>query len=363
MVIHRDLRGDRRFVAVRSGSRVVGFGPRRGFVERQYIVRPGRVYVQRTYIVGGRSYAYAYRSFHYRGVVFYRYAPAYYYRPAFYGWAFHPWGLHVSFHWGWYSDPWYPYYGYYFRPYPYYAGPSLWLTDYLLAENLRLAYEARANAEAAAAYPPQDVPPSQQNAEVTLSPEVKQLIADEVQRQLAAERAAAEQPQPSAAVQQTQPPQQGENVDMGEEVPPALDPNQIVFIVSSNLDLQGDSGECSLTPGDVLMRVGNTPDENNRVAVKVASSKKGDCAVNTNSAVEVSDLQEMHNQFRERMDSGLKSLAENQGKNGLPAAPDTGTVSGEVPPVQPDNDAASELQNEQKQADQAEQEVQRAPGQ
>jgi hypothetical protein len=358
VVIHHDLHGDRRFVAVHGGTRVVGYGPRRGFVERRYYTRPGRVYVQRTYVIGGRPYVYAYRSYRYRGIFFYRYAPAYYYRPAFYGWVYNPWPARVSFHWGWFGDPWYPYYGYYFRPYPYYASPSLWLTDYLLAENLRLAYEARANADAAAAasYSAQYPPP--QSAEVALSPEVKQLVADEVQRQLEVERAAAEQPAP--AVQQKAAPQ-NENAQVEDEVPPALDPNQIVFIVSSNLDLESDSGECSVTPGDVLMRVGNAPDENNRVAVKVASSKKGDCPVNTNSAVAVTDLQEMHNHFREKLDSGLKSLAENQGKNGLPSAPDTGTVAGEVPPAQPDTDAAKELEDEQNQADKTEREVQKAP--
>ena len=347
-------------MAVHSGRRIVGYGPGRGYVERRYYTRPGRVYVQRTYIIGGRPYAFAYRSYRYRGIVFYRYAPAYYYRPVFYGWAYNPWPVRVSFHWGWFGDPWYPYYGYYFRPYPYYASPSLWLTDYLLAENLRLAYEARANADAAAAasYSSQYAPPPQ-SGEVALSPEVKQLVADEVQRQLAAERdAAAAQPAP-VGEQQSAPP--GEDIEASDEVPPALDPNQIVFIVSSNLDLESDSGECSVTPGDVLMRVGNTPDENNRIAVKVASSKKGDCPVNTNSAVEVADLQEMHNHFREKLDSGLKSLADNQGKNGLPSAPDTGTVAGEVPPAQPDTNASSDLQNEQTQADKTEREVQKRP--
>jgi type IV secretory pathway VirB10-like protein len=78
--------------------------------------------------------------------------------------------------------------------------------------------------------------------------------------------------------------------------------------------------------------------------------------------VEVTALQEMHNQFREKMDAGLKSLAENQGKNGLPKAPDTSTVGGEAPPPQADNDAATELQDQQKDAEQAEQETQETAG-
>ena len=198
--IHRDFHGERHFVAVHDGGRVVGYGRGRGFIERRYVVRGPRVYVQRTYIFGGRSYAVAYRSYRYRGFVYYHYAPAYYYHPVFYGWAYHPWGRPVYYRWGWYNDPWYPAYGYYFRPYPVYPSAALWLTDFLLAENLRLAYEARANARAAAeeqyAAPEQfSSPQPAPDGQAALSPEVKQLIADEVQRQLEEERAAASQPQ------------------------------------------------------------------------------------------------------------------------------------------------------------------------
>ncbi len=112
----------------------------------------------------------------------------------------------------------------------------------------------------------------------------------------------------------------GRKLNSLEEVPAALDPKQKIFIVGSNLDLVSDAGECAVTPGDVLLRTGSAPDENNKVSVSVVSSKKGDCPVDTTSDVEVTELQEMHNQFREKMDTGLKSLAENSGKNGLPGA-------------------------------------------
>jgi hypothetical protein len=59
----------------------------------------------------------------------------------------------------------------------------------------------------------------------------------------------------------------------------------------------------------------------------------------------------------------LKTLADNQGKNGLPKAPDTGTTAGEVPPPAADAGADADLQNVQKNADQEEQEVQKGPGQ
>lgn len=353
--IHRDFHGDRRFVATHNGRRVVGYGRGRGFTERAYLRRGGRVYVQRTYIYGGRRYAYAYRSYYYHGIGYYGYAPAFYYHPVFYGWAFNPWVSPVYYRWGWYGDPWYRGYGYYFTPYPVYPSASLWLTDYLLAENLRLAYEARANAEAAASEQAYDAPP-QGGGQVALSPEVKQMIANEVQRQLAEERAAAAQPAPG-------PQAQGGSSQPLEEAPAALDPNQRVFIVASNVDLVGEAGECAVTAGDVLLRTGTAPDANNRIAVSVVSSKQGDCPSNTNSDVEVTELQEMHNQFREKLDSGLKTLADNQGKNGLPKAPDTGTTAGEVPPPTADSDADAELQNQQKNADQEEHEIQKAgPG-
>jgi hypothetical protein len=50
-------------------------------------------------------------------------------------------------------------------------------------------------------------------------------------------------------------------------------------------------------------------------------------------------------------------LAENNGKNGLPAAPDTKTTTGEVPPPAPDSNVKDDLAQTQKDADQAEAEA------
>ena len=46
------------------------------------------------------------------------------------------------------------------------------------------------------------------------------------------------------------------------------------------------------------------------------------------------------------MDAGFKELADKQGKNGLPAAPDTKTQPGEVPAPQPDTSVSSDLQQQ-----------------
>ncbi len=333
--ITRTAGGQRTVVTSHNGRTVVGTGAGRGYVERPYFNRGGRAYYQRTYMFGGRRYAYAYGRYSYHGFFYYRFAPAFYFRPAFYGWAFNPWFAPVYYHWGWFGAPWYAPYGYYFAPAPYYPIASLWLTDYLLAQNLQAAYEARAANAAAGNVPPQ----TSQNPAVT--PEIKQAIADEVKRQLDAERAAAAG-QPVAPT--------------AEQIPAALDPAARVFVVSSAIDVTAGGQACSLTAGDIITRIDDAPDANQNVSALVTSSKKSDCRSGQKVTVAVQDLQEMHNQFRQQIDSGLKTLADNQGKNGLPAAPDTRTSAGEVPAPAPD-DVQTELQKQQADANQTETDV------
>ncbi len=86
----------------------------------------------------------------------------------------------------------------------------------------------------------------------------------------------------------------------------------------------------------------------------VSASKKGECGAGQQVAVTVDQLEEMHNHFEEQLNNGLKTLAEKQGTGGLPKAPDTGTVSSDIPTPPPDQDASKELSDQQKQADQTE---------
>jgi len=352
MTINHGLHGGRTIVAERNGRTIVSTG-RGGYVQRPYLNRGGRAYYQRTYVVGGRSYARVYRGYDYHGVRYYGYVPGYYYHPRFYGWAYNPWVRPVYFGpaaWGWVGTPWFGFYGGFFTPYPVYASASLWLTDYLIAANLQAAYQARLDAAAAAGggeapapaenYAPPSGGPAA-SSQTPLSPEVKQAIADEVQQQLAAAQAAAANPQAAPT---------------SDQVPDALNPAERVFVVSSNLDVAvpASGQECSLTAGDVVMRLADTPDNNQNVTASIQSSKKGDCATGQTVAIGVQDLQEMHNQFREQLDSGLKTLADKGGTGGLPKAPDTATTNGEVPPPTPDSGAADQLQAQQQQANQTE---------
>jgi hypothetical protein len=337
--IYRGAHGNYRAVREFPGGRRVEFAGRNyGHMERNYV----RGYRMRTYYEHGVYRAVVYRPYAWGGRSYFVYAPYYFYRPAYYGWAYGPWGVPVAYTWGWYGDPWYPYYGYYFAPSPFYPGANLWLTDYILAENLRMAYDAQQSGEGdrLSAGPAPDA-----NANKQLSPEVKQMIAEEVKQQLAAEKAAAartgSQPAPAS-----------------NDPPPALDPGHTVFVVASTLDVATPTGDCELTPGDVINRIDDTPDSDGMVLVRVASSKQGDCTQGSKPAVKVADLQDMSNRFREQLDSGLQQLAANSGKNGLPTAPDTTTSAApDVPTPEPDKDVYAQLQGLQKEADQAEQDV------
>ena len=229
----------------------------------------------------------------------------------------------------------------------------MWLTDYLIAAALQAAYQAQAEANAAAvATAANPVPSAGAAAEASyqtpLTPEIKQAIADEVQRQLAAEKASA------AAPQQAAPP------PTADQVPDALNPAERVFVVASSLDVTvpASGQECSLTAGDVVMRLSDAPDANQNVTASVHSTKREDCPTGQAVAIGVQDLQEMHNSFLEQLDSGLNALANHQGKGGLPPAPDTGNLQGEVPPPVPDPNAGNMLRDQQKQALQLEAEVQ-----
>jgi len=349
LVINHGARGGRIVEAhLNGGGRVVVVGAHRGFVERPY-ERGGRPYMTRTYVYGGRPYAVVYRGSFYNGVAYYGYVPPVYYAPAFYGWAFNPWPAPVAWRWGWDADPWYGYSRYYFTPYPAYPYPALWLTDFLLAENLRAAYDvqASANAQAEAGAPPVYVSNANANT-AALTPETKQAIADEVKAQLAAEQAAANSPQAAAA-------------PTNDQVPEALDPKVRTFIVSNALSQQtADGTTCSLSSGDVLTRIANTPDANQNVQVLVTSSQNNDCQPGTQLNMPLQDLQDMHNDFRQKIDAGLQTLADNQGKNGMASGPPPDPKPVEDGQAQPDTDVAVQLDQQQNAADKVEAEVQQS---
>jgi hypothetical protein len=364
MQIQHGMHGGRTVVSNHNGARVVTTGRHGGYVQRNYVSRNGHTYVSRTYVVNNVSYTSVYRSYGYGGYCcYYGYAPAYYYNPGYYGWAYNPWPAPAPYAWGWGGAPWYGYYGAYFTPYPVYPSAAFWLTDYLVAASLRAAYEAQADPNAYLEPLGPDLPlvasmgpiPAAENTNVALSPEVKNLLAEEIKAQLAADEAEAKAKKSGGAAT-------GGDKASNDGPPPALDPKRRTFVVNDEISLVVDGDECSLTAGDVISRVSDKPDDDKNVDVKVLASKKTDCAVGKQGAVAVEDLQEMHNHFREQLTGGMDELSKKQGKGGLPKAPDTGKVDGEVPAPPADSSAAKALKDQQAAADQTEADVKQEAG-
>lgn len=355
MSINYGGHGERTIVTERPDhSLLVSTGPHSGYLERAFTVN-NRPYLERMYVVNHTVYTSVYRRYDYGGVVFDVYVPTRYFHPSFYVWALRPWPMPAYYGWGWSGQPWYGYYGYYFGPSSMYPNSSLWLTDNLLSQDLQLAYQLaqQFNTDSSTAgssdgadeapdpTPAEPLTPQGNQFATTLTPEAKQAIAGEVERQVVAE-------QRQATANPQRPLTDG-------AAPPALTPTQRVFVVSSNLQEQTPEGSaCVLTPGDVIARLGDTPDSDHNVAVVVLSSKYRDCAGGSQIAVAVQDLQDMHNRFAEQIDSGLKTLAEARGKGGLPLAPNTTTSYGEIRPPMPDADVEGLLHAQLEEADRTE---------
>ena len=325
-----------------GGGRLVSTAPNRGFIEYP-MTRGGQAYIKRTYVANGRISLAVYRAYYYHSVPFYHYVPAFYFSPRFYMWAFYPWGPPITFSWGWFGAPWFGFYGPYFAPFPAYPNASLWLTDYLLAANLAAAYQDRAGAEPEASSTAEAY--AGDNNDTSLTPEVKFAIAAEVRQQLAAEQAMATDPTQAETAQ--------------DALPPGLDPTIRVFVVSSGLsEGTADSGECGLTPGDVIARLADGPDVNQGILVIVLSSKQGDCAAGSQLRVSAQDLQEMHNDFCRQIDSGLGALAQEQGQGGLPASPNADPrLAPNRQAGAPDANAPTLLQQQWEAADRAEADI------
>ncbi len=258
----------------------------------------------------------------------------------------------------WGGSPWYGYYGAYFQPYPVYAAPSLWLTDYLIAASLQSAYEAGQASEGGMASVDElgklaygggyEAAADTVSVGAKLTPELKQQIADEVKAEIAAEKAASATSTSSA---NSAAPATG-----ADEKPSALDPGYKIFVVSSDLDVSTDDGQdCSLSIGDVIERVDADAGADNGVHVIVRAGKSTDCKVGSQPQVDLNDLQELHNHFREQVDAGLEELAKKAARTAYPRL--RTRAKPEDPAPAPDPTAAAALQQQQKDADQAEAEA------
>jgi hypothetical protein len=348
MDVHHNLGGGRRVsVERRDGSRVYAEHGRPGYVERGYHYH-GHDFARRSYFYHGHEYNRFYRGYGYRGLMLNVYAPGFYFAPGFYGWAYNPWAAPITFGWGWGGNPWFGFYGGYFQPYPVYPSAAFWLTDYIISQDLQAAYAAHTEAQEEAGAPPAA------GGQPVLTPEVKQMIADEVKAQLALENQEAAQNA------------QSQDVDPGSSGIARLlsDGRPHVFVAGGNLDVTDASGqECVVSDGDTLqMREAPAADATSANLVVLSSKGNPECQISLTVQVQLTDLQEMQNHMRETIDQGLKDLQDKQGSGGLPAAP----PSASAPPVQsqyaeaappPEPNVSSDIQAQDQQAAQAEKDV------
>ena len=299
MIVQRGLRDERRVEVIQTGGvRVVTVG-QSGYVERP--IRQG--YVARTYVVAGQSEVRVYRTSVYQNVEIRSYVAPVVYRPVFYGWAVQPWREPVPYVWA--PAPSTVAYATYYVPEPAYPTASHWIVDFMIAANLRNAYEAQAANNAGAFH-------QSPTGGSTVTRDIKAQLAGEVQQQIESEQAAASRPAG-----------QGGATPAGDSLPAALVPGRRLFIVNANLDVTSniDGQICTLTPGDIIQRTSDIVADDGKVAVTVLSSKSPNCSASFQTAVDLGTLQDMHNQFVAQISTGLGALATSSGKDGIPVAP------------------------------------------
>jgi hypothetical protein len=359
------------FRAVRYGrglNGVVEHPMKPGYSSRTYVqggrVLYARVYCQHTYQRFGQAFAY-------QSLV-----PAIGFSTAYYAWAARPWSTPVNYHWQWDREPWHRSYGNDFTPYSNYNSLDEWLTDYVVSQNLRNAYDswqaenAPATQEPAKQFPPaqtaegprpywesQDdrrpyweeepaekaVPKSPKAPKSTQSPgsraaaaaadsppvlsgQVKAELNAQIKRQLAERQA-------PATASQTQ------------DLPDSLKPGHTLFRVNTPLDVPSKvSGQlCSLRANDYIERTGDL-DQNGMVPVKVKVGGATDCAVGLATQVAFNDLESMESEQQQALTDALVAASKNMGSgHALPQAPSTTPVLLAAGQTQPTPDATRTL--------------------
>lgn len=341
--IHVGPSGVRRVETVdKNQVKTVSFGANRGYRERPLANRPG--YMQRTYYLGGRSYARVYRYGRFGYPV---YVPVYYYPHAYYVWIGNPWAGPVYYTWG--AGPWFGFYGGYFAPAPYYAGPGAWMADYMISQNLQAAYAMQTDAAQGGA-PAADgaAPAADAGAPAPIPADVRADYTQEVQQQVQSDETQAAD---TAAAPSSDEP-------LG-----ALNPKFTLFSAFSDAKADANGQQCDLTRGDFVRRLETVQDSNNTVGVTVVSAAQNGpthCQVGSTVRVDVGVLQDWFNSFVENSEAALEAAANNGGKNGFPPAPDASHVANPAGQATPDDShaVAQSIQDQQTNATQVQTQVQ-----
>jgi len=110
-------------------------------------------------------------------------------------------------------------------------------------------------------------------------------------------------------------------------------PNHL-FVVDQTLNVATvDQQLCTLSAGNVLRLEGAPEGDAQTASLVVAASRRMDCPSGTEVVLALEDLQNMQDNFRAKLDSGLEALHANQGQGGLPPAPKSAIAAPPRPAV------------------------------
>jgi hypothetical protein len=239
----------------------------------------------------------------------------------------------MSYAWGWQVQPWYPIYGAQFTPYPAYTSPDLWMTDYIIAQNMQTAYQAQTVAPpsepaqedapaapasdssvAATAAQSSDATPAPQPSDVApvtpppvITPEVKAQLNAQIKVQLQEQQAAAAMPV-SLTTQST---------------PPALRANHVFFEVVQPIDVPTGTanGHCSLSANDYIKRTDTMSTDDWMIPVVVELSRASDCPEGLATRIGLNDLNAMENEQEAQVVAAMQAASKSMGTNGPPSGP------------------------------------------
>ena len=356
-------------------------------------------YSSRTYVQGGRVlYARVYRQHSYQrfghAFAYESLVPAIGFNTAYYAWAARPWSTPVNYHWQWEREPWHRKYGNDFTPYSNYNSLDEWLTDYVVSQNLRNAYDnwQAENAPAGPApvkqYPPVEGPRpyweaqddrrpywEEQPSEDDAAADKDQPVQPQASKKSAPSSKAPKSPkspkatestgsQPAAADANTPPvltgqvkaelnaqikrqlaERQSPPTAQAQDLPDSLKPGHTLFRVNSPLDVPSKvSGTlCSLRANDYIERTGDL-DQNGMVPVKVRVGGATDCAIGLSTLVAFNDLESMESEQQQALTDALVAASKNMGTgHALPQAPSTTPMLLAAGQTQPTPDATTTL--------------------
>jgi hypothetical protein len=351
-------------------------------------------YSSRTYVQGGRVlYARVYRQHTYQrfgqAFAYESLVPAIGFNTAYYAWAARPWSTPVNYHWQWDREPWHRAYGNDFTPYSNYNSLDEWLTDYVVSQNLRNAYDSwQAENAPATQEPNRQLPPAQtaegprpywesqddrrpyweeQPAETDPAAEQDQSVEPKTSRKSerspkapkstgsqAASAAADSPPVLSGQVKaelnaqikrQLAERQTPATTSQTQDLPDSLKPGHTLFRVNTPLDVPSKvSGQlCSLRANDYIERTGDL-DQNGMIPVKVKVGGATDCAIGLTTQVAFNDLESMESEQQQALTDALVAASRNMGSgHALPQAPSTTPVLLAAGQTQPTPDATRTL--------------------